>query len=263
MHPQRREIILRFQKYWISNESSMKVLGVIPARYDSTRFPGKPLADINGKPMLLWCYESSLKSKLIDKLIVATDDKRIFSAVKKSGGEVVMTSKKHRSGTDRIAEAAKKFKCDIVVNIQGDEPFIDYRIIDKAIKTLKKDKSAQVSTAARRITHKKEINDPNNVKIVFDNKFNAIYFSRSVIPFDRDAKGNTNYYKHYGLYVYRKDYLMKITKMPESKLEKIEKLEQLRILENGGKIKIVLTNKDSISIDTREDLKKAIKYFKK
>lgn len=238
----------------------MKVLGVIPARYDSTRFPGKPLADIDGKPMIQWCYESSLKSKLIDKLIVATDDKRIFDAVKKNGGEVVMTSKKHSSGTDRIAEAAKKYKCDIVVNIQGDEPFIDYRIIDKAIEALRKDKTAQVSTAARKIKGK-EINNPNNVKVVFDNKFNALYFSRSVIPYDRDGKGKANHYKHYGLYVYRKDYLMKITKLPESSLEKTEKLEQLRVLENGGKIKIVLTNKDSVSIDTPEDLKGIKKWL--
>lgn len=240
----------------------MKALGVIPARYGSTRFPGKALADIKGKPMIQWCYESSLKSKLIDKLIVATDDKRIFDVVKRFGGEAVMTSKKHRSGTDRIAEAAKKFKCNIVVNIQGDEPFIDYRIIDKAIGALRKDRTAQVSTAAKKIINKKEITNPNNVKVVFDNKFNALYFSRSMIPFERDGKGNVSYYKHYGLYVYRKDYLMKITKLPESPLEKIEKLEQLRVLENGGKIKIVLTNKDSVSIDTYEDLIKAVNYFK-
>lgn len=241
----------------------MKILCVIPARYDSTRFPGKALADINGKPMIQWCYESSLKSKLIDKLIVATDDKRIFDAVKKFGGEVVMTSKKHRSGTDRIAEAAKKFKCDIVVNVQGDEPFIDYRTIDKTIDALRKDKNAQVSTVAKKITDKKEINNPNTVKVVFDNDFNALYFSRSVIPYDRDGNGKASYYRHYGLYIYRKDYLMKITKLPESPLEKTEKLEQLRVLENGGKIKIVLTNKDSVSIDTPEDLNKVLKRVKK
>jgi 3-deoxy-manno-octulosonate cytidylyltransferase (CMP-KDO synthetase) len=233
----------------------MKVLGVIPARYGSTRFPGKALADINGKPMIQWCYESSLKSKLIDKLIVATDDKRIFEAVKKFGGEAVMTSNKHRSGTDRIAEAVKKYNCDIVVNIQGDEPFIDYRTIDNAIDALKKDKNVQVSTVAKKIKDKKEINNPNNVKVVFDDKFNALYFSRSLIPYDRDEKSKVIYYRHYGLYVYRRDYLLKITKLPEGKLEKTEKLEQLRVLENGGKIKIVLTNKDSVSIDTPEDLK--------
>lgn len=241
----------------------MKVLCIIPARYDSTRFPGKALADIKGKPMIQWCYESSLKSKLIDQLIIATDDKRIYDAVKKFSGEVVMTSKKHRSGTDRIAEAAKKFKCDIVVNVQGDEPFIDYRTIDKAIDALKKDKNPQVSTVAKKITDKKEINNPNIVKVVFDDDYNALYFSRSVIPFNRDGKDKANYYRHYGLYVYRKDYLMKITKLSESRLEKIEKLEQLRVLENGGKIKIVLTDKDSVSIDTQEDLIEAIKYLKK
>lgn len=241
----------------------MKVIGIIPARYGSTRFPGKALANINGKPMIQWCYESSLKSKLIDKLIIATDDKRIFNEVKKFGGEVVMTSKKHSSGTDRIAEAAKKFKCDIVVNVQGDEPFIDYRTIDKAIDALKKHKNAQVSTVAKKITDKKEINNPNTVKVVFDDDFNALYFSRSVIPFDRDGNGKASYYRHYGLYIYRKDYLMKLTKLPESRLEKIEKLEQLRVLENGGKIKIVLTNRDSVSIDTQEDLKKVLKRVKK
>jgi 3-deoxy-manno-octulosonate cytidylyltransferase (CMP-KDO synthetase) len=254
---QRHKVFKELKKYL----KILKVLGVIPARYSSTRFPGKALADINGKPMIQWCYESSLKSKLIDKLIVATDDKRIFNAVKKFGGEVVMTSKKHRSGTDRIAEAARKFKCDIVVNIQGDEPFIDYRTIDKAIDALKKDKSSQVSTVAKKITDKKEIRNPNNVKVVFDDDFNALYFSRSVIPFDRDGKGKTNYYRHYGLYVYRKDYLLKITKLPESPLEKTEKLEQLRVLENGGKIKIVLTNIDSFSIDTPEDLKGIKKWL--
>jgi 3-deoxy-manno-octulosonate cytidylyltransferase (CMP-KDO synthetase) len=238
-----------------------RVVGIIPARYASTRLSGKPLIKINGKPMIQHVYERSMRTKLIDKVIVATDDKRIFDTVVKFGGNAVMTSRRHKSGTDRIGEIAKRrnsemAKCEIVVNIQGDEPFIDYRNIDRAIKPMLKDKSINVSTLCYKIKNSSEITNPNIVKVVFDKNNDAIYFSRYPIPYDRDGKKKTEYYKHIGLYVYRKSYLEKLIKMKPTKLEKSEKLEQLRILENGGKIKVVITNIDSHSIDTKKDLLK-------
>jgi len=241
--------------FYVSN----KVIGVIPARYASTRFPGKPLIIIDGKPMVQHVWGQVKKSKLIDKLIVATDDKRIFNVVKGFGGEVVMTSHKHISGTDRIGEAVKKLQCDIVVNIQGDEPFIDPKNIDKAVQPLIEDKSLNVSTLCCKIIDKKEIYSPDVVKVVFDKNGYAIYFSRYGIPFDRDKSGNITYYKHIGLYVYRKSYLEKLIKIKHTKLELAEKLEQLRILESGERIKVIKTKIDSTSIDTKEDLKKIIR----
>ena len=239
----------------------INVLGVIPARYASTRLPGKPLIKIGGKPMIQHVYERCKKAKLIDKVIVATDDKRIYYAVVKFGGNAAMTSSKHKSGTDRIGEVVNQrtgelVNLNIVVNIQGDEPFINPANIDKAIKPLLKDKTVNVSTLAFRIKDKKEINDPNVVKVIFDKDGDAIYFSRNPIPYDRDRKGKVNYYKHIGLYVYRKSYLQQLIKMKPSTLEQAEKLEQLRVLENGGKIRVVVTNVDSQSIDTKEDLGK-------
>lgn len=235
----------------------MKIIGIIPARFASTRLPGKPLLLIKGKPMIQRVYEQSSKSKLIDKVIVATDEKRIFDLVNNFGGNAVMTSKKHLSGTDRIAEVAKKIRCSIVVNIQGDEPFINPSVIDLAIKPLIKNKSINVSTLAFRFIDKDDLADRNKVKVIFDKNNFAIYFSRNVIP---SVPANSDFskfgfYKHIGLYVYRKNFLLKFLKMKKSSLEKAEMLEQLRILENGEKIKVVLTNKDSVSIDTMEDFK--------
>jgi 3-deoxy-manno-octulosonate cytidylyltransferase (CMP-KDO synthetase) len=234
----------------------MKIIGVIPARYGSTRFPGKPLVNINGKPMIQHVWESSAKSKLINELYVATDDKRIFDTVNGFGGNAVMTSKKHKSGSDRIGEIIKNKKCDIVVNIQGDEPFINPGNIDKAIIPLIKNDDIQVSTLCIPIKHKDEINNPNVVKAVTDKEGFALYFSRFAIPYNRDKAINIVYYKHIGLYVYRKKYLLEFIKLKPSKLEKAEKLEQLRILENGTKIKVVITNIDSFTIDAKSDLKK-------
>ena len=192
----------------------MKIIGVIPARYASTRFPGKPLADINGKTMIQRVYESAARSKLLSRIIVATDDKRIYNAVGKFWGEVVMTSPKHKSGTDRIGEVAQLTgvkDADIIVNIQGDEPFIDYRNIDKAIMPLIKDKEIVVSTLASKIDDIREINDPNTVKVVFDKEKFAVDFSRTIKPYNT-KKGKANFYKHIGLYVYRKNYLLKFIK---------------------------------------------------
>lgn len=231
------------------------VIGVIPARYASSRLPGKPLIDINGKPMIQHVYESAQKSKKLNRLVVATDDRRIYNTVAGFWGEVVMTSSGHKSGTDRVGEVAKlpEFKdADIIVNIQGDEPFVDYRNIDRAIEPLVKDKRINVATLCTKITDVKEINNPNVVKVLFDKEKFAVKFSRNIIP---AGKRKINYYKHIGLYVYRIDYLMKFIKLKPGKGELAERLEQLRILENGGKIKMVVTKIDSHSVDTKEDLK--------
>ena len=237
----------------------MKIIGIIPARFASTRLPGKPLIKINGKPMIQHVYESAMKSKLLNRLIVATDDKRIYNAVMKFWGEAVMTSTKHKSGTDRIGEIVNQRNSgiandDIIVNIQGDVPFIDPRNIDKTIAPLIKDKKIQTATLARKIDDIREINNPNTVKVYFDKEKFAIDFSRTVKPYNK--KRNANYYKHIGLYVFRKEYLLKFIKMKPSKREMLEKLEQLRILNNGDDIKIVLTRLDSQSVDTKEDLAK-------
>lgn len=239
----------------------MKTIGVIPARYASSRLPGKPLLLIKGMSMIQRVYEQSEKSKFINKVIVATDDKRIFNCVKNFGGEVVMTSTKHQSGTDRIYEAIKDVKCDVVVNIQGDEPYIDPKNIDSAVKPLIDDKSINVSTLAIRIKEISDLLDENKVKVVLDRNNFAMYFSRSYIPYDMKhnpfqkwALKNNKYYKHIGLYVFRKEYMAKFNKMKKCYLENMEKLEQLRILENGGNIKVVITKKDSYSIDTKFDL---------
>lgn len=242
----------------------MKIVGVIPARYASKRFPGKPLADINGKTMIHRVYESAAKSKLLNRIVVATDDKRIYNAVTKFWGEVVMTSAKHKSGTDRIGEVikSKEFSdAEIIVNIQGDEPFIDYRNIDKAITPLLKDKKLNVSTLAFKIDDIRDITDPNTVKVFFDKEKFALDFSRTVKPFNNKSK-RANFYKHIGLYVYRKNYLLKFIKMKPSRRELNEKLEQLRILDNGDDIKVVLTRLASQSVDTKEDLKKILKHTK-
>jgi len=234
------------------------VIGVIPARYSSTRLPGKPLILINGKTMIQRVYEQALKSKLIDYVIAATDDKRIYNAVMDFGGNAEMTSKKHKSGTDRTGEIAKKVNCDIIVNIQGDEPFINPFNIDKAIKPLIENKNINVSTLCFKIKNKKEISDPNVVKVICDLDNNALYFSRNPIPYNRDRSKKIVYYKHIGLYVYRKNYLLKLIKLKQTKAEKAEKLEQLRILESGERIKVIETKADSVSIDTISDLKKLL-----
>jgi len=240
----------------------MIILGIIPARYSSTRLPGKPLTDIAGKPMIQRVYESSAKSRLISKLLVATDDNRIFDCVCGFGGNTILTSKKHKTGTDRICEIISKIKSDIVVNIQGDEPNIYAGNIDSAIKPLLKDKKIDVSTLAIRMKNRHEINDANKVKVVIDSDNYAIYFSRSVIPYDRSKKSSIKYYKHIGLYVYRTDFLKIYQQLRPGYSETAENLEQLRILENGYKIKVIITKKDSLSVDTPEDLKKIISLIK-
>jgi 3-deoxy-manno-octulosonate cytidylyltransferase (CMP-KDO synthetase) len=233
----------------------MNIIGVIPARYGSTRLEGKPLKDICGKPMIQYVYETVLKSELLTQVIVATDDQRIVDVVEKFGGIARLTSINHTTGTDRIAEVAKDIEAEIVVNIQGDEPLLDVRMIDEAIRPLISDPDLKACTLCRPILKNEDLQNPNVVKAVFDRNGNGLYFSHSLIPFPRKADGHQAF-EHIGIYVYRKDFLMEYIKMPQTPLEKSESLEQLRILENGVRLKVVKTAYDynGLSVDTQEDL---------
>jgi len=246
------------------------IIGVIPARFASTRLMGKPLADIGGKPMIQHTFESAQKSKLINKIIIAVDDEKVKSVAEKFCGDVIMTPKDIATGSDRIAFVAKQLKdVKIIVNIQGDEPFIHGTMIDQAIEPLIFDQSVQVSTLAKRIEDMEEFKSPSIPKVVFDYNNFALYFSRWPIPYVRDAKTNSEriskgeIYKHIGLYVYRRDALLRFTKLAPTDLEQTENLEQLRMLENGFKIKIVITEYDNLAVDTPEDLTRARNYYTK
>lgn len=246
------------------------IIGIIPARFASTRLMGKPLADIGGKPMIQHTYQSAKKSKLLDKVVIAVDDDRLFKVARDFGAEVYMTPQNVATGSDRIALVAEKIPdAGIIVNIQGDEPFIKGKMIDEAIEPLLFDKKVSVSTLARRIKSVEEMKSPSVVKVVFDYNNFAMYFSRSPIPFARDARTNlqrienAEMYKHIGLYVYRRDALLKFTASKPTDLEQIEKLEQLRFLEYGYKMKIVITEIDSLSVDTPADLEIARRYYDK
>jgi 3-deoxy-manno-octulosonate cytidylyltransferase (CMP-KDO synthetase) len=247
----------------------MEIVGIIPSRYASTRLPAKPLVDICGTSMIQRVYEQAKQSTLLTKIIVATDDSRIESAVRSFGGNVVMTPIDIQSGSDRIAFAAKNFSAEIIVNIQGDEPLIDPKLIDQTIQLLIDDKEAVVGTAVKRTSAHQEIFNSNTVKVVMDKNNYALYFSRSSIPYIRDAKRDedwfigTTFYKHFGIYVYRADFLQQYTTLKQSVLEVSEKLEQLRILENGFKIKCTVTDYESVPVDTPEDLQKVILLIKK
>jgi len=230
----------------------LRVIGVIPARYSSTRLPGKPLEDINGKSMILRVVEQAERSKLINEVIVATDDKRIFDHLKYFGKTAVMTDPEIRTGTDRCYEAVKDLKADIIVNIQGDEPLLDPDTVDSLITALIQSESAVCSTPVKLINDAQEIDNHNVVKAVFDKNMYALYFSRSRIPFNRNV--HEMYYKHIGIYAYRQDFLKTFIALESTMLEKSESLEQLRMLENGYKIKCVEVFKDSKGVDTPEDL---------
>jgi 3-deoxy-manno-octulosonate cytidylyltransferase (CMP-KDO synthetase) len=245
------------------------IIAVIPARYGSTRFPGKSLALIKDKPMIQWVHERTKQSRLVTGVIVATDDERIRKAVAAFGGEAVMTSAGHPTGTDRIAEIAQSITCDLVVNVQGDEPLIHPDMIDEAIMPLVNDPSIPMGTVCRKIEDRDEAFDPNVVKVVFDEKNFALYFSRAPIPWDRDCWAGKDslkdlplggpMYKHIGLYVYRRDFLLQYAKMPQTALEAVEKLEQLRALEAGFRIKTVVTEHESFGVDIPGDLGKILK----
>ncbi len=236
----------------------MKVIAIIPARFDSTRFPGKPLAKLGNKFIIQHVYEQAQKSGLFAEVIVGTDDQRIFEAVDGFGGKVTLTSKKHKSGTDRVAEVCDKMPCckdaDVIINVQGDEPFISEEPLRELINAFG-DPEVMVASLMHEIT--KDIEDPNVVKVVCDENNNAINFSRIPIPESRIPN-----FKHIGVYAFRRKTLFEFVELPESKLEKIEKLEQLRLLENGYKIKMVLTSYKGIGIDTPQDLEKAENILK-
>lgn len=246
------------------------IIGIIPARFASSRLMGKPLASIGGKPMIQHTYERAKKSKLLSDVVIAVDDEKVLSVVKKFGAQVVMTPKDLTTGSDRIAFVAKSLAtAEIIVNIQGDEPFISGRMIDQAIEPLLFDKKVKVSTLAKKITSVDEYKSASIPKVVFDYNNYALYFSRQPIPFVRDSRTiaekiiSTDFYKHIGLYVFRKNELIKFTRLRQTDLEKAEKLEQLRMLEHGMKIKVVVTEYDSFSVDTPKDLELARKIYQK
>jgi 3-deoxy-manno-octulosonate cytidylyltransferase (CMP-KDO synthetase) len=237
----------------------MKVICIIPARYASSRFPGKAIADLLGKPMIQHVYERVLKARTISFAAVATDDERIVAAVEGFGGLAIMTAATHRSGTDRIAEAVSRLDIeysDIVVNVQGDQPLFEPSQIDEVARPLLDDPAIPMSTLIYKIVREEEVRHPNAVKVVFDRDHFAIYFSRATIPYVRDKGHEGNYYKHHGIYAYRREFLKKFTELPEGNLEKLEALEQLRALEHGYRIKVVETPYDSVEVDTPQELER-------
>ncbi len=245
----------------------MKIIAVIPARYQSSRFPGKPLALIAGIPMIQRVYEQALKVRRLDEVIVATDDERIYKLVESFGGNVQMTKSSHRNGTERCAEiATNNVDTDLIINIQGDEPFIAPKQIDLLIDQLQK-QGEGIASLAKRIDSEKDWKNPNIVKVLFDTKFKVLYFSRAPLPYHRsNSNGSWNrkqkYYKHIGLYGYYRNTLLEITKLNPSPLEIAESLEQLRWLENGHTIGISITNTESIAVDMPIDVQKAEKWFR-
>jgi len=241
-----------------------KVVGIIPARYDSKRLPGKPLVLIHDRPMIQHVYQRALQAASLERLVVATDDSRIQKAVAQFGGEVLMTSREHLSGTDRVAEAARQLLLQddaIVINIQGDEPLLRAEIIDSLVQNLQENFQVPMATLAYLDTDKNDLTDPGVVKVVFDAKGRALYFSRAPIPAVRDSSSPPPYYKHLGFYGYRNGFLQEFTKLSPGVLEKLEKLEQLRALEHGFSISVVITPFDSVSVDTPEDLARVRKIM--
>jgi 3-deoxy-manno-octulosonate cytidylyltransferase (CMP-KDO synthetase) len=235
----------------------MKIVVIIPSRYDSSRFPGKPLAEIAGKPMIKWVYEKATQAVNVTDVYVATDDRRIYDTVTEFGGNAVMTSKENSSGTDRVAEAAEKIGLemnDIVVNVQGDQPLFNPRCIDQLVNPFLADSDLEMSTLAFKIVNKGEITNPIDCKVTFDSRGYALYFSRSPIPCARDTNTIFDTYKHLGFYAYTRRFLETFRNLPEGKLEMIEKLEQLRAIEYGYQIKVVITEYDSPEVDLIEDI---------
>lgn len=242
----------------------MNIIGIIPARYGSTRLEGKPLKDICGKPMIQRVYEAAQGAKLLDQVYVATDDQRIVAAVENFGGNVRLTSVDHKTGTDRIAEVAAALDAEIVVNLQGDEPLLNPAMIDEVIQPLLTEPDLPMSTLCVPILEEEALHDPNVVKAVFDQRGNALYFSRSLIPYPR-KKENFQAYEHLGLYAYRKSFLMTYITLPQTRLEINESLEQLRVLESGYRLKIAVSSHpyDGVSVDTQEDLERVREIVKK
>ncbi len=256
---------------------AMAVIAIIPARFGSSRFPGKPLAVIGGKPMVQHVYESACKAPGLDRVLVATDDERILSAVKNFGGEAVLTSKRHASGTDRLAEVARRIKAEWVANVQGDLPFVRSGTIARTLMPLRRNRSIVMGTAKTAIYHKQEWLNPNVVKVVTDASGFALYFSRAPIPHLRDPAEDARRrrvesssprqtiwgYRHVGVYVYRREFLLKFSRLQPTELEQREKLEQLRALDHGYRIRVTTVNEPSVEVDTPEDLQKAEAYWRK
>lgn len=242
----------------------MKIIAVIPARYASTRFPAKLMQDLGGKTVILRTYEAATASGLFDDVFVVTDSYIIYDNIVSNGGNAIMSKKEHESGSDRIAEAVEHLDVDIVINVQGDEPFIDAKPLEQIIEAFKQDKDKKIDLASLmfEITEEDEINNPNNVKVVVDQHNFALYFSRSVIPYPREKNVGVRYMKHIGIYAFRKEALLDFYQWPMLSLEASEKLEQLRYLEYGKRIKMIETTHGSIGIDTSEDLEKARQLLK-
>ena len=239
----------------------MKFLGVIPSRYASTRLEGKPLKDICGHTMIEWVYKRTKLSNL-DEVVVATDDERIYKEVERFGGKAILTSKEHENGTSRIAEVCTKYEdYDVIVNVQGDEPLIEPEMINSIINSFKEDDTISMRTLKYKIDTMEEIENPNYVKVITDKKGYALYFSRSVIPYPRKLDIQ-NYYKHVGIYGYKRDFVVEYAKMEPTPLELSESLEQLRALENGYRIKVMETPYKIIGVDTQEELEKVREYIK-
>ena len=232
-----------------------KTLAVIPARYYSTRFPGKPLTIIAGKSMIQHVWERAMMVDSVDEVIVATDDQRILDTVNKFGGKAILTSREHKTGTDRIVEVISKVSCEWVINIQGDEPLVVAADLERLIVNTHKTKGAKVSTLIHKITNKSMLHNPNIVKVVLDKKQQALYFSRSLIPYTRSQKvGNLPIWRHLGVYLFHRDFLLQFHQWPQSLLEKTEQLEQLRILENGESLLCVESDHNSIGVDVPSDV---------
>jgi len=241
----------------------MKTIAFIPARYAATRFPGKLMQKLGDKTIIRHTYDNTVATLLFDEVIVVTDSEIIFDEIIQNGGYALMSKQQHESGSDRIAEVVADIDVDIVVNVQGDEPFVKKALLQNLLNAFNKDHDRQIKVASLMypIVNEEIINNPNHVKVVVDNNNNALLFSRSVIPYQREKNISPAYYKHIGIYAFRKSSLMAFTSWQATPLEQIEKLEQLRYLENGVKIKMVLTNESPLSIDTPEDLEKAKKLM--
>ena len=240
----------------------MKILCVIPARYASTRLPGKPLADIAGKPMICRVYDRAVQAKCLSEVVVATDDQRVLQAVEAHGGRAMMTAKDHPTGTDRLAEVAAAYPdIDLIINVQGDEPLIEPSIIEALAAAFDSDADLKMATVMTEITDEAEQMNPNNVKVVTDRNGYALYFSRSLLPYPRYRKG-VPVYKHIGIYAYKREFLLHYAKMAPTPLEETEALEQLRALENGYRIKVIRTAHRFVGVDTAEDLAMVNKIYR-
>ncbi len=242
----------------------MKVISMIPARYSASRFPGKLMQDLGGKSVILRTYQATVNTRLFDEVYVVTDSDVIYDEISSNGGKAIMSKREHESGSDRIAEAIENIDCDIVINVQGDEPFTERASLEKLLNVFKTDVKKEIDLASLmvEITDVEEINNPNTVKVIVDQNNFALYFSRSPIPYPRDGKVGARYFKHKGVYAFRKEAILEFTKLPMQFLEASEKIECIRYLEYGKRIKMVETTVSGVEIDTPEDLEKAKKLWK-